>query len=73
MFVTHQRVPAGGSWRSIGAGFPPFQVNAGVELLQQEAVELPLAFGLLVVQQRTLLTGSPAHPGQGDRSGEEDM
>lgn len=37
-----------------------------MQLLQQEAVELPLAFGLLVVQQRTILTGSPTHPGQGD-------
>lgn len=35
-----------------------------MELLQQEAVELPLAFGLLVVQQRALLTGLPAHSGQ---------
>lgn len=40
-----------------------------MQLLQQEAVELPLAFGLLVVQQWTVLTGSPTHPGPGDTSG----
>lgn len=47
-------------------------VDVSVELLQQEAVELPLAFGLLIVQQRALLTGSPTHPGQGHTSGGED-
>lgn len=32
-----------------------------MELLQQEAMQLPLALGLLLFQQWAILTGSPGH------------
>lgn len=44
--------------------FWPVDVNVSVELLQQEAVQLPLALRLLLLQQRAILTGSPAHSDQ---------
>ena len=41
---------------------PPIDVHVGVELLHQEAVELPLPLRLLGVQQRPVLTRLAAHP-----------
>lgn len=41
--------------------FIPVYVNIGVELLQKEAVKLPLALSLLLIQQWAILTGLPAY------------
>lgn len=41
--------------------FSPVDVHIRMELLQQEAVQLPLALCLLVLQQRAILTGPPTY------------
>lgn len=41
--------------------FWPFYVDFSVELLQQEAVQLPLTLRLLLLQQRAFITELPAH------------
>lgn len=42
-----------------------------MELPQQEAVKLPLALRLLVLQQRPVLARPPAHPEGTEASGQE--
>lgn len=42
--------------------FLPVNVDVSVELLQKEAVELPLALCLLLLQQWAVLTGPSSYP-----------
>lgn len=43
--------------------FLPINIHVRVELLQEEAVQPPLALRLLLLQQRAFIAGSPAHSG----------